>query len=240
PVTVLKDDAGKPAVIAPTERDMTDRLAVERAHRKQLAEVEAIYAGAPIGLASLDTNLRFVRVNRHFAEMTGMAIQDHIGRTPREILPELGDRLEEVPTRVIATGAPVLDVEVSVQSPGRGEHTWVYTCYPVKAADGQLQSVSAVVRDVTERKGMEKELLTLNERLEERVATRTTELKAANWALHEEVIQRKQAQETAQRMAAIVESSADAIVGNSVDGTITSWNTGAEQIYGYTAQEMVG
>jgi two-component system cell cycle sensor histidine kinase/response regulator CckA len=46
--------------------------------------------------------------------------------------------------------------------------------------------------------------------------------------------------ELASRLAAIVESSDDAVIGKTLDGIVTSWNPGAERMYGYTASEMVG
>jgi PAS domain-containing protein len=51
---------------------------------------------------------------------------------------------------------------------------------------------------------------------------------------------RKQAEEARSQLAAIVESSEDAITGITLDGIITSWNAGAERIYGYTAKEAIG
>lgn len=54
------------------------------------------------------------------------------------------------------------------------------------------------------------------------------------------IIRRRQAEETISKLAAIVESSDDAIIGKTLDGIITSWNSGAERLYGYTKEEAVG
>jgi two-component system CheB/CheR fusion protein len=55
-----------------------------------------------------------------------------------------------------------------------------------------------------------------------------------------DITQLKRAEEVRERLAAIVDSSQDGIIGKTLDGVITSWNAGAERIYGYSAQEAVG
>src|SRR5215469_126416 len=52
--------------------------------------------------------------------------------------------------------------------------------------------------------------------------------------------ERKRTEQRIRELVAIVESSDDAIVGKSSEGIVTSWNRGAQRLFGYRAEEMIG
>ncbi len=90
---------------------------------------------------------------------------------------------------------------------------------PIHLSDG-TSAVLSVIRDISDRKRIEDELRRVNEELDRR---KTRELR-----------------DSQNRLSLIVDSSQDAIIGKNLDGIVTHWNKGAEQIYGYTSQEMIG
>ena len=59
-------------------------------------------------------------------------------------------------------------------------------------------------------------------------------------AIRADITERKRAEEEAAQLAAIVEFSDDAIIGRDLQGIVTSWNAGAERLFGFTAHQMVG
>ena len=90
-----------------------------------------------------------------------------------------------------------------------------------------------IIREISVSVRAKSQLKTLNVELEQRVKERTA-------ALQSEIADRHRAQEIAERLAAVVESSDDAIISKTLDGTITAWNRGAEKVFGYSSAEAVG
>jgi PAS domain S-box-containing protein len=121
--------------------------------RQQLDEIEAIYANAPIGLCYVSTDLRFVRINQYLAEINGLPVSEHIGRTLREILPEMAGDLEPLYHQVMDSGESLLNLQVhgiNQAKPGI-ERDWIVSLHPLKNSDGMVLGVNAMVEEITER-----------------------------------------------------------------------------------------
>jgi PAS domain S-box-containing protein len=134
-----------------------------------LAQLEAIYDSAPVGLCVLDRQLRYVRINRRLADMHGITAAAHIGRTLREIVPDLAPTAETTAARIFRTGEPAVNVELVGATPARPgvRRTWVEQWLPLKNAAGDVIGINVAVEEVTERKRLESQLRAHNAQLSE-------------------------------------------------------------------------
>jgi PAS domain S-box-containing protein len=134
---------------------------------ESLALLDAFWKGAPIGLGFVNTDLRYIRVNDHFASMHGIPVAAHIGRAVSEVEPSIDPRLVEHLERVLQTGKPIVEVEAESHGEDtRGEpRWWIVSYYPVKQGDETL-GVGMVVKDITARKHTELDLVDARRRIE--------------------------------------------------------------------------
>lgn len=140
---------------------MVASLAEQRAGLNDtLSLLDSMLANAPIGLAFFDRNCRIVRVNQVFADMTGLRVARHLGKTLPELLAQpTAHELEEAVLRVFANDEPIRNLEFS----GKGGNaprawTWLVSVYPVSTNPGEIRWVGLIVMDASERKRSEEAL----------------------------------------------------------------------------------
>jgi len=128
--------------------------AARRDAQDSLAVVDAIFGAAPVGLAFMDTNFRYVRVNEALARINGLPAEDHLGRSLRAVLGEdLARTIEPYHRHVIETGEPILDLTVEGRTAAEPDEArnWLVSYYPVRDAADTILGVGVVITDVTER-----------------------------------------------------------------------------------------
>ena len=133
-----------PRMLRPTSADPTSAL----------VELHNIYATAPVGLCCVDGDLRYLSINDRLAAMNGSPAPAHIGRTLREMVPQLADAIEPVYRRVLATGAPELDIVLQWGPDRPGATTRTFTCSysPVRDEHHRVVAVNTVVQEITDRR----------------------------------------------------------------------------------------
>ncbi|UKO96778.1 PAS domain S-box protein [Nostoc sp. UHCC 0870] len=120
--------------------------------RRQLNEIESIYQTAPIGLGALDTELRFVRINQRLAEINGIPVEAHLGRSVRETVPNLASEVEPILRNIIQTGEPVLNIEINGETAAQPgvSRTWLESWHPLKDDNGQVIGINIVCEEISD------------------------------------------------------------------------------------------
>ncbi|UWZ86170.1 EAL domain-containing protein [Occallatibacter riparius] len=127
------------------------------AHR--LAQLQAIYDGAPVGLCFLDRNLRYVNLNRQLAEMNGVPAAAHVGRSVEEVIPHIFPSVEPFIRRALQ-GEATNGVEVTKPpgTPGSQPQTVMLSYHPVRDEAGDVLGVSVAIMDISDQKNTEEAL----------------------------------------------------------------------------------
>jgi PAS domain S-box-containing protein len=171
---VLGPSTGSPLVAA----DMATHL--EAFPMERLAQLQAIYDGAPVGLSLLDGNLRYLSHNKRLSEMSALSAGPRLGKTVEEVAPIFYLQMEPYLKRALE-GEAISNLEVLVEGPGSPSefNTLLLSLQPVRDAANEVIGISMAAMDITVLKRMER---TLHEH--EDHYRRTLELSAINLSLH--------------------------------------------------------
>ena len=184
---------------------------------------EGLLEGVPLGIALLDTELRYVQINSRLAAMQGLPREAHLGKRFTEVIPPhpARDKAAECMRKVLRTGQPITGVELryeDLHTPDR-QVLSLASYYPLHH-EGRLTGVYVFVEDITQQWSAERQREELLAR--ERLARERAEAELQELAVREA------------RYRAIIAALGEGIVVRD-SKEILSANTSAERILGLLA-----
>jgi PAS domain S-box-containing protein len=201
-------------------------LQPERYGSVSVPEVQVIYDTAPIGLAFLSTDCRYLMINQHLTEICGISVGDHLGRSVRETVPQVAEQVEQIVQAILRTGEPITGIEVNGQRPdgSNKDRVWITYWHPVKDdKTGQIVGINVAAEEITERKRAEADLAASRE-----------ELRNLNKMLAERV------EEQAREHYRIWNLSQDLFVVSDGNGKILNVNPAWHSTLGWSPEDLVG
>jgi PAS domain S-box-containing protein len=207
------DAAGNPVSFPGSLVDITERKQAEAQLQRLSAEIEqqlrrfdAVASSVPDFIYTFDLSGRFTYVNQPLLDIWQKTLAESVGKNFWELdYPiELADRLQRQIQQVIAARQPLKDEAPYTSASGTRAYEYIFV--PLFDADGAVEAVAGITRDITDRQQAEEDL-----------------------------------RQSEARLRLIVDSAKDyAIFTLDLNGTIASWNSGAERLFGYTEAEAIG
>ncbi len=192
---------------------------------KHMAEVflsRDLLESIPDAIVAVDRDGNILQVNSQVQELFGYTRNELIGKKIEILVPERFRPQHHEHRAGFAESPKTRRMGAGLDLYGRrrnGSEFPVEISLSPVSLEGRSIVLSAI-RDITDRKRIEEDLRRANEELNQRTTQEIGEYRA--------------------RLASIIDSSEDAIIGKGLDGTIVTWNKGAERIYGYAPEEVVG
>jgi PAS domain S-box-containing protein len=176
----------------------------------------------PDAIVAVAQDGTIVQVNSQTQQLFGYERDELIGQKVEMLVPESYRHQHHHHRQTFAEAPKTRRMGADLDLYGRrrngSEFPVEISLSPVSTETGAF--VLSAIRDISDRKRIAEELRRANEELHRRTAEQLGEYRS--------------------RLVSIIDSSEDAIISKGLDGSITSWNRGAERIYGYAPEEVVG
>ncbi|NJR23021.1 MAG: PAS domain S-box protein [Richelia sp. CSU_2_1] len=219
------------------------REIIER--RETEARYQTLTEASPVGIFYTDAAGDCLYVNDRWCQISGMVADRALGKGWLEgIHPDDRDRVFAEWYSATQQQLPFKS-EYRFQAINPAQIIWVFGQAVAQIGDnGEVKSYVGTITDITERKQVEEENQLLNQTLERRVASRTAQIEIYNQKLQQEIADRAKTAlallELTQLQNAILDSANYTIISTAPDGTIKTFNRAAQQLLGYSLEEVVG
>ncbi len=150
---------------ASQQQDLVNRAEIERAQRiaqRRIDELEQVYRTAPVGLAVVDADMRFMRLNQKLADLI-VNPEARPGDLLSQGAPIVAETLETACREVLESDTPLIDLQFHTGEEGERRY-WQVSCYPLHLED--REGVSLVLQDTTESRLAQHQILESKERYE--------------------------------------------------------------------------
>ncbi|HRH59396.1 MAG TPA: PAS domain S-box protein, partial [Chitinophagaceae bacterium] len=207
----LKDDNGEILEWIGIVYDVHEQEMARRKIETNEKELQSLVMQAPVAIVLVEgENLVAKVANTRALELMGKTEAEVLNKQMEEYFPELPER-KNIYRQVFKTGIPYSGTEVEVSFNKNGKPYTGYFDLNYTPWFGTDGKIKGVMS----------------------IGAEVTEKVLARRKVEENFIENS-------RLAAIVQSSEDAIISKTLEGIVTSWNPGAEKLFGYSAEEMIG
>ena len=192
---------------------------------------------APLPMATVEGATRIVRYgNPAFCRLMGKPMEQLVGMPISDLLPEK-DRCVSLIERVFRTGKPLNHTEKDISK--SDPIFWSYTMWPLLADE----LLVGVMIQVTESTRAHETMVEMNEALligSLRQHELTEASEELNKRLQAEIAERQKTARDLAEKARLLDLTHDAVIVRDLEGRITYWNRGAEEVYGWSSEEAMG
>ena len=151
------DENNRVVLLIVEGRDITQSKILEREVALREARLNAFFSNAPVGLNILDRELRFIQINELLGKINGVPVEEHLGKTIREILPQIAPVAEPIYQQVLATNQPIINRKYSGASIAEPSvvRDFLVSCFPIPGEDNIPVGVGTVLIEITALKRAE-------------------------------------------------------------------------------------